>query len=101
MLPKLDPTAKAFALTTAAVTIPDAADDDGAPGHVVLCNRAHQQTTSIFDRADHKNETISSFIETRSANSFQWIDLNLGSDTHTFVVWATLTKTVTNHGPGS
>jgi hypothetical protein len=67
---------------------------DGA-GHVVFCDRAHEQSTSGFNF--DKNATISSYLATRTANAFTWTTLNLGAGDHTFVVKATLTQTATNN----
>jgi len=76
--------------------IPVASDDTGADaGHVVFCNRAHEQTTSGF--TFDSNATIKTFQDTRTANSFQWITLNLAAGTHVFDVKATLTTTATNN----
>lgn len=61
-------------------------EDDG---RVVFCDRAQRQTTSLFDDED---ATITSYLKTRSAHSFSWIDLNLGSATHTIVVKAHFTE---------
>ncbi|MEA3199936.1 MAG: hypothetical protein QOE90_1364 [Thermoplasmata archaeon] len=77
--------------------VPVGWDDTGADaGKVVFCNRAHQQTTSGF--TVDNNATITSFIQTRSANSFQWTSLNLGSGQHTVELKALLTQTSTNNG---
>lgn len=77
--------------------VPVASDDTGSDaGQVVFCNRAHEQTTSGF--TVEKNATITSFIQTRSANSFQWTSLNLGSGTHTVELKTLLTTTTTNNG---
>jgi hypothetical protein len=76
--------------------IPVASDDVGADaGHVVFCDRAHQQATSGFAFDD--KATISGYQATRAANSFQWISPNLGAGDHTFVVKGTLTQTATNN----
>lgn len=77
--------------------IPVGWTDNGADaGKVVFCNRAHEQTTSGFDV--DKNATITSFIQTRSANSFTWTALNLASGDHTVELKAFLTETASNHG---
>jgi len=77
--------------------VPVGWDDTGSDaGQVVFCNRAHQQTTSGF--TVDTNATITSFLQTRSANSFQWTKLNLGAGQHTIELKALLTETSTNHG---
>lgn len=70
----------------------------GDDGRVVMCDRAHRQTTSLFDDDD---ATISSYLKTRSAHSFNWIALNLGSGEHDIVVKALLTEETTTAGAGS
>jgi len=60
----------------------------GDNGEVVFCDRVHQQETSLFDDDD---ATIRSYLATRTANSFNWIAMNLGSGTHTVVAKARLT----------
>lgn len=76
--------------------VPVSGDDAGADaGKVVFCNRAHQQTTSGF--AFDKNATIKTFLQTRSANSFQWTTLDLGAADHVIEVHALLTQTATNN----
>lgn len=57
-------------------------------GEVTFCDRVQQQETSLFDDED---ATIRSYIATKSAHSFHWIALNLGSGEHTFTVKSLLT----------
>lgn len=45
-------------------------------GRVVFCNRRYHRTTTLFDDED---ATIESFIDTRTANGFNWLALNAGS----------------------
>lgn len=61
----------------------------GDNGEVVMCDRTHRQTTSLFDDDD---ATIESYQATRSAHSFNWVGLNLGSGEHTIVAKALLTE---------
>jgi hypothetical protein len=77
--------------------IPVASDDTGnSTGHVVFCNRAHEQETMNFP-PDASNATIKSYLDTRNSDAFTWITLNIPAGDHTFVVKATLTTTATNH----
>ncbi|HUR70068.1 MAG TPA: hypothetical protein VM370_12555 [Candidatus Thermoplasmatota archaeon] len=62
---------------------------DGDDGRVVFCDRVHEQETSLFD---DENATIRSFIQTRTANAFNWLALNVGSGVHTVVARAELTS---------
>ena len=61
-------------------------------GRVVFCDRVHQQETTLFDDED---ATIRSYLETRTANAFNWAALNVGSGMHSIVVKGTLTKGAT------
>ncbi len=80
------------------VNVAVAPDDTGADrGKVVFCNRAFRMVTSGFD----ENQTIQTFLRTRSANGFNWIaedaDAN-GEDVHDVVVKAQLESKVTGVG---
>lgn len=79
------------------ISVNSAENGDDA-GKVTFCDRTHQQTTQGFNNPIEQDNTINSFLQTRTANSFQWVSLNLGSGDHTFVVKSTLTETGTNKG---
>lgn len=64
-------------------------------GRVTFCDRAYRMETLNFE---NENQTINTFIETRNANGFNWISLNLGSGTHTIEVKAELDAEVTGMG---
>lgn len=78
---------------------------DGAPvtvgsgdpnaGKVVFCDRMHRQVTSNFDDEDAK---IEQFLNTRTANSFQWVIVDAGSATHSIEVKARLETSVSGTG---
>lgn len=67
---------------------------DSDAGRVVFCNRAYQRRTTNFDDED---ATIETFFETRQANGFNWMALNVGHGVHTIEVKATLTEEATNN----
>lgn len=67
--------------------------DDTKQGRVVFCNRAYQRDTAAFDDMD---ATIKTFFDSRTANAFNWMALNVGSATHKIEVKALLTETATN-----
>lgn len=71
------------------------ADDVGEPGQVVFCNRAYQMKVTNLDDEDAQ---FDQFLRTRSANSFEWLSLNVGSGTHTVVVKALLEGEVNGTG---
>ncbi|MHB8606311.1 MAG: hypothetical protein ACYDCK_13765 [Thermoplasmatota archaeon] len=78
--------------------IPVAAGDTGAgAGRVVLCNRLFEMQTQNFPPED-QNATIKTFDHTRQANAFNWITLNVGSGTHSFVVKAEMDLSVSGMG---
>lgn len=66
---------------------------DGDDGRVVFCDRVHRQTTSLFDDED---ATIESYLETRTANAFNWVALNTGSGDHVIEVKAHFTEEATD-----
>lgn len=63
------------------------ADTDA--GRVVFCNRTYQRETSLG--SDDEDDSIRTFMETREANGFNWMALNVGSATHLIEVKAQLT----------
>lgn len=48
-------------------------DDDGS---VVFCNRLHRQRTAGFDDTGEDDNEIEQYLNTRSANAFNWISIN-------------------------
>ena len=70
-------------------------DDTEETGKVVFCDRAYRRTTTDFDDEDAR---IDSYLRTRSAHSFDWISLNLGSGVHEVSVKAELETAVTGTG---
>lgn len=75
--------------------VPVSMDDRAEPGKVVFCDRAYQRATSNWDDEDAR---IDSYLRTRSAHSFDWISLDLGSGVHQVTVKADLTTAVTGMG---
>ena len=67
---------------------------DGDDGKVVFCDRAHRQTTSLFNDED---ATITSYLATRTANAFNWVALNTGSGDHVIEVKAHFTEEATDN----
>ena len=63
-------------------------------GKVVFCNRAFKMTTLNWD----EDQTLETYLSTRSANAFNWMALNVGSGIHTVVVMAQLETEVTGVG---
>ena len=75
--------------------VPVSSDDTAEKGKVVFCDRAYRRTTTDFDDEDAR---IDSYLRTRSAHSFDWISMNLGSGVHTISVKGELITSVTGTG---
>jgi hypothetical protein len=58
--------------------VPIGVTEYSGDGSVVFCDRVHGMTLREND-GDEDNETISNYLQTRSANSFSWIVLNAGN----------------------
>lgn len=65
------------------------AQEDPDAGRVVFCNRLYERTTQLGE--DDEEDSIRTFMRTRSANGFNWMALNVGSGTHKIEVKAELT----------
>jgi hypothetical protein len=71
----------------------DEATEDA--GKVTFCNRAYRMATT---QSDDEDARIDTYLRTRSANAFNWIELDLGSATHVVEVKAQLESEVTGMG---
>jgi len=71
----------------------DGVFDDPDDGRVVFCNRAFRIFTPVS-----VGDAISLFLNTRSANAFNWGALNVGNGIHTLVVKAQLDTSVIGVG---
>src|SRR5919108_977205 len=58
---------------------------------VTFCNRTYSRTVTDSENPLDGTDTESDYIDTKSANSFTWLRLNMGAGIHTIVVRATLT----------
>jgi hypothetical protein len=80
---------------------PNASPPTTGNGPVVFCNRALTMNTANLGL----DQLISLFMNTRSANAFQWFSLNVGNGNHELQVKATLeadtASSGTNGGSGS
>jgi hypothetical protein len=59
----------------------------GDPGVVTLCHRDYRVETMHFD---DENATIERYLETKHANAFNWVSLDVGSGVHNVTVKAQL-----------
>jgi hypothetical protein len=68
-------------------------------GKVVFCNRTYSSTTNGFSEAGNsgnQDPTITTYINTKEANAFNWVAMNVGNGIHTVSVHAELTQQVTD-----
>jgi hypothetical protein len=52
---------------------------EGQDGEVVFCNRTYQRTITDTENDDDGRDEVRDFIDTRTANGFNWLALNIGS----------------------
>lgn len=57
---------------------------------VTFCNRVYSRTVTDAEDPLDGQDIEEDFIDTKSANAFNWLRLNVGSGTHTITVKATL-----------
>jgi hypothetical protein len=66
-----------------------------APGDdsdkVTFCNRVHQQEVEDAEDPQDGLDKLRTYVETKNANAFNWLRLNLGSGVHHIVVKGELT----------
>lgn len=66
----------------------------GEDDKVTFCNRKYQRSVTDDEDPLDGQDIEEDFIDTKNANSFNWLRLNMGSGIHTIVVKATLTETI-------
>jgi hypothetical protein len=54
--------------------------EDSAKGRVVFCDRVHEQEANFTADGDDDSDFVRSYLKTRSANSFEWLALNVGTE---------------------
>lgn len=66
----------------------------GEPGNetdkVTFCDRAYQRTVTDAENPLDGQDVEEDYIDTKNANAFNWLRLNVGAGVHTIVVKATL-----------
>lgn len=70
---------------------PEDQNAGGDPDKVTFCNRVHTQEAEDGEDPEDGLDKYRTFLETKNANSFNWLRLNMGSGTHTIVVKGELT----------
>jgi hypothetical protein len=68
-------------------------DRDESEGRVTFCNQKNRRTTSFGDDEDHAIET---FLRTKSAAGFNWIDLHTGNGIKIIEVYAEMIEDASN-----
>jgi len=68
----------------------------GEDDKVTFCNRTYSRTVTDAESPLDGTDIEDDYIDTKSANSFTWLRLNMGSGIHTIVVKATLTTGTVN-----
>jgi hypothetical protein len=68
---------------------------DIATDSVTFCNRTYSRTVTDAENPLNGQDIEDDYIDTKNANSFTWLRLNMGSGIHTIVVKATLTESTT------
>lgn len=67
---------------------------DKAKDSATMCNRTYSRTVTDGEDPLDGIDTEDDYIDTKSANGFNWLRQNTGSGMHTIVVKATLTETI-------
>lgn len=62
---------------------------------VTFCNRTYSRTVTDAEDPTDGQDIEDDFIDTKTANAFNWLHLNVGSGVHTIVVKATLVQETT------
>lgn len=65
----------------------------GVADKVTFCSRTYSRTVMDAEDPQDGQDIEDDYIDTKNANAFNWIRLNMGSGTHDIVVKADLTET--------
>lgn len=72
--------------------------EDSAKGRVVFCDRVHRQEVDFTSDGDDDSDFVRTYLNTRTANSFEWLALNVGTEypgtqnnVHKIEMWAQFT----------
>jgi hypothetical protein len=83
----------------------EASQPPPAPGDdtdkVTFCNRVFNRTVQDAEDPQDGYDRSRDYIETKSANSFNWVRLNMGSGTHEIVLYADLSHFATTQSSAS
>ena len=77
---------------------PPAGDDTDK---VTFCNRVFNRTVMDAEDPEDGYDSSRDYIETKSANSFNWVRLNMGSGTHTIKLFGDLSHFATTGSTAS
>jgi hypothetical protein len=79
------------------VTVSDTFESNGPETEVTFCNRQYRRTIRDWDEDDE--ERLETFIETKSANAFNWIELNNETKPVLVEVWAQVSSNIGGNNP--
>lgn len=68
---------------------------------VTFCNRVFNRTVQDAEDPEDGYDRSRDYIETKSANSFNWVRLNMGSGTHTITLYGDLSHFATSGSAAS
>jgi hypothetical protein len=79
--------------------------EDQEPGDdsdkVTFCNRVHTQEAADGEDEQDGLDKLRTYIETKSANAFNWLRLNMGNGEHTIKVFGEFTTNVSGSALGA
>jgi hypothetical protein len=74
-------------------TVPGTPDEEGDDGSVIFCDQKYTRAISnLGDNANNDDARIETFLRTRHAAGFNWVQLNAGSGVHTVRLYASYTE---------
>lgn len=68
---------------------------------VTFCNRVHTQDAEDGENDEDGLDKLRTYLETKNANAFNWLRLNMGSGIHTIKVIGELTTNTSGHALGA
>lgn len=68
---------------------------------VTFCNRVFNRTVQDAEDPQDGYDRSRDYIETKSANAFNWVRLNMGSGVHTITLWGDLSHFSTTNSSAS
>lgn len=85
-------------VSTSTLAAPPAGDDTDK---VTFCNRTYQRTVTDAEDPLDGQDIEDDYIDTKAANAFNWLRLNMGAGTHTIAVKGTLSQATSGDATAS